>query len=383
MGHHFLAPSAAHIWGKPGGCRYAPTLQAMNPEREESEAAREGTAAHEPASEAAMLSLRAQPMPDRVGQAASNGVLITREMQEGAELYAEDVRGEAIKRGVFGSDSVKAEQRVMSPRIHPLNGGTPDLWLHDARGRELIVWDYKFGFRIVDAFENWQLMNYAALILDELGIDGATEQQYTVTLKVVQPRAYRRGGPVDSWTVRATDLRPYFNDLAQGAAETVKDDPPARPGTHCLDCSGRHACEALRRAAASAMQYSQSPASDNLPGPALGLELELLRTARDLIEARRNGLEQEAAARIARDEVVPGWTVGPRYGRTAWKDPQQAIGIGTAYGVDLRKNEPITPAQAKKAGLPDDVVQNFTYRPAGGVKLQPVKSNDVKKVFTK
>lgn len=382
MGHAFLAPSSAAIWGAPGGCRAAPTLQALYPDREESPEAREGTAAHELAAVFISHALRALQVPARHGQAAGNGVIFDQAMHDAAQVYADDIRTEAVKRGVFGGDDVGVEYKVMTPRIHPLNGGTPDFWMHDRRNRTLLIYDFKYGFRGVDAYENWQLINYAALLLDKLGIDGAVEQGYTVILKVIQPRNFRRSGPVDVWEIAATDLRPYFNDLAQGAAETVQDNPLTRPGSHCLNCSGRHACEGLRKAASAAMDFTQSIATDNLPAPALALELSLLNWAKDVLEARRSGLEQEAESRLAAGEVVPGYSLAPSYGRSAWKDPEQILGIGTAYGLDLRKKEPVTPNQAKAAGLPEDIATHFSYRPAGGMKLKAVKSNDIKKVFS-
>jgi len=383
-GHAFLAPSSAHVWGKPGGCRAAPMLQALHPDREESDAAREGTAAHEVAATAVDHALRALSMPDGLeGQVAGNGVLITREMLDAVDVYASDIRQEAIARGVFGGEAIGVEQRLLSDRIHPQNGGTPDFFMHDARNRAVIIWDFKYGFDVVEAFENWQLMNYAALVLDHLGIDGNAEQWYTVVLKIVQPRAFKSGGPVDTWTVKATDLRPFWNDMHQGAVESMAPDAPARPASHCLNCSARHSCMALRVADGRVMDFARGCTAENLDNTAMSIELHWLQRGADLIEARRSGLEAEALHRVQSGDVVPGWAPKPRYGRRTWKNPDEVLGMGPAFGVDLRKNEPVSPSQAKAAGIPEEVVENFTYRPEGGFKLAPVKSNEARKVFTR
>lgn len=383
MGHMFLAPSSAHIWGEPGGCRAAPRIQALYPESEDSPAAREGTAAHEMSAEGLARALRALPLPSEwVGRMASNGEVFTAEMLDACQVYADDVRAEAIARGVFGGEAVGIEQNMMLPRIHAMNGGTPDFWMHDQRNRTLLVWDFKYGHDDVEAFENWQLINYAALILDHLGINGATEQGYTVVMKVVQPRSFKRSGPVDTWKVPASGLRPYWNDLAAGAVESMAPDAPARPGRHCKHCSGRHACDALRFAAGAMMDYARTATVQNMPAQALALESGWLEDAGALIDARLSGLREEIDAKLSAGEVVPGYARQQDYGRTAWKDPQQVIGIGAAFGLDLRKNEPLTPAQAKKAGLPDDVLKQFSHKPAKGFKLTRVKSNEAKKVFS-
>lgn len=383
MSHAYLAPSAAAQWGAPGGCRAWPLMNLLHAVREETPEQREGTAAHELAATGIDRALRALPFPfDRVGQKASNGEILTQEMAEAAQVYADDVRREAVQRGVFGGEAVGVEKKVMSQRIHEHNNGTPDFWMHDARNRTLIVWDFKFGHRNVDAFENSQLMNYAGLLFDWLGIDGLTEQFYTVILKVVRPRVYGVNGPVDSWTVKATDLRPYWNDLAVGARESMADDPIARPSFRCLDCDARHACQALQYAAGSAMDYARSTTTQNLPEHALALELGWLDQAKDLIEARLTGLQQEAQQRIDSGKVVPGYGTDVAHGRPAWSDPEQIIAIGTAFGLDLRRTDPVTPSQAKKAGLPAEVVQHNTHKPTNGRKLYRVKSNQVKKVFS-
>src|SRR5205085_9695018 len=93
--------------------------------------------------------------------------------------------------------------------LHDLNWGTPDAWVYSPRSLTLDVFDFKFGHGFVSEFENWQLIGYAAGFLESLGIDGHADQALRVNLHVVQPRAYHRAGPVRTWSVLASDLRPY------------------------------------------------------------------------------------------------------------------------------------------------------------------------------
>lgn len=84
--HARLAPSsAARIVACPGSRK----LEAMFPQEETIES-REGDAAHWAAAQ--MLA----GVAVSIGMAASNGVLLTDEMIEGAEMYAEHI----LKRGV-------------------------------------------------------------------------------------------------------------------------------------------------------------------------------------------------------------------------------------------------------------------------------------------
>lgn len=49
--HALLAPSSAHIWAAEGGCRASVRMQQQYPQPEDSDEAREGTAAHHYVSE--------------------------------------------------------------------------------------------------------------------------------------------------------------------------------------------------------------------------------------------------------------------------------------------------------------------------------------------
>lgn len=357
-------------------------MAALYPDREETPEAREGTAAHWVAERFLERQLRALEPPQLFGETAPNGVRVDQPMLDGVRIYTNDVRSECIKRGIFGGDNLGVETPLMMPQIHPLNGGTPDLWMHDQRARELVLWDFKYGFRVVQAFENWQLIDYAAGLANRLGIDGFKDQFYKVTLKIVQPRAFG-SPPVKSWTVPLSDLRPYWNDLARGAAETVSDDPQARPGKPCLTCSARHVCPALRAAASQATAYAQSATPENLPADAVGVELYWLEWAQAVIEARSSGLREEAEHRIRNDQPVPGYTMKPGRGRTVWTLPdEQVIRMGEMLGTDLRKRGALTPNQARDEGVNPDVVDQFTKREPGSLKLTVDNGTEAKRVFS-
>lgn len=385
MAHAFLAPSGAEVWGRRGGCRAYPLMTASYPESEESEEAREGTAAHWVAHEGSAFMLRLLPVPDLTGQTAPNGVVVAPAMVDAAKIYLEDIRGECIKSGIFAGPNVGFEVAVSMPQIHPLNAGTLDAFLHDPKARRLIVWDFKYGFSPVAPFENMQLIDYVAGLLDLLGIDGLAEQHYEVDLRIVQPRAFHGGGPVKSWRLRLTDLRPYFNDLALAAAECVNSaEPVARAARHCRNCSARHACPALREAAGTAMAIAQGIYPEDLPAAAVGTELTMLKWAQDVIDARVTGLETHAEHVIRSGGIMPGFSMKPGRSNKQWAVPlDEVFRLGMLYNIDLRQNKSITPTQAIAAGIPEDVIDRYSHRPAGSLRLTVDKENEAKRVFSK
>jgi hypothetical protein len=267
------------------------------------------------------------------------------------------------------------------PYIHAECWGTPDAWIYKTDENTLYVFDYKHGFRYVDVFENWQLIAYTCGILDALGINGHSDQHLTVVMRVVQPRAYHRDGPVREWRVKASELRPYFNKLAMAAGAALSPNPQCVPNPECLDCKARHACPALQQDAYRSAQLSHASLPVEMPAAAVGLELHFLRGAAKRLGARIAGLEQQAEALIGRGEYVPFSAMLPTAGRSAWAKPiSEVLALGALYGVTLTKPATITPTQAIKAGLPAEVVTMYSETKRG-LALGADDGKQARKVF--
>jgi len=245
MSHSIIPPSSAHRWGASGGCTGSVLMTQQFPDMEESEDAKNGIASHEiGATLINAASIGSVVMQDKiVGQPASNGIIFTDEMFEAALEYVNDVIDIMRTTHVFGGGQFGIEKSVKAPRIHELSFGTLDTFLFDQRGLNLYIWDYKFGYSIIEVFENWQLINYAAGILEELDINGLGDQEITVHLRVVQPRAFHRDGTIREWIVKASELRPYINILHINAHKALGPDAICCSGPHCKDCSARVNCD--------------------------------------------------------------------------------------------------------------------------------------------
>ena len=115
----------------------------------------------------------------------------------------------------------------------------------------------------------------------------------------------------------------------------------------------------------------------------VGMELALLKRAEAALAARIAGLESSAMASIRSGVVVPGWTVESTIGREEWTAPAaEVITLGEMMGVKLAKPpEPITPAQARKAGLDATVTAQYSRRKTGESKLVPVNTTDARRAF--
>lgn len=358
--HSPLAPSSAYRWVF---CEGSVALEAAYPETEEDESAAEGTAAHHAGAE---MLLGREP-----GTVAPNGVVLTEEMLDGAQMWVDDVRSIGAP-----ASELQVEQRVYMPRIHDEAYGTPDTWLFVPATGTVYVWDFKFGHGVVEHFENWQLIAYVCGILDLLGIDGRNDEHIWCDLRVVQPRAYHREGRVRSWRVRASDLRGYFNRLNLAAHAAMRPGAATRTGSYCLHCNAAANCETLRKAVTHAADWLGGSSPEELPARAAGEEMELLEHLATLVKARRTARTADLSARLRRGEGVPGWCLENTTGAKAWKpeDKDKVIMLGALLGLELAKEPaPITPTQAlalaKKKGVDAGVIFDYAHNPSTGQKL--------------
>ena len=364
--HSLLAPSS---YGRLAYCRAAPTMEAAYPD-EDSLHAIEGRAAHavayDYASTGIMPALRS-PSP--------HGVEVTQDMIDGAQLYIDDIASEL---GAAWRNHIFMEQRADLSGLHPLAWGTPDA---DAAYPGFIyLWDYKYGHRYVDPFENWQLIGYMYDLVSKLSVE--EELTTTVQMTIVQPRNFHRDGPIRRWTVKASELRPYFNILKGWLAEATAEVIDASPSpSGCQDCSARHVCVALRDAAYAAMDYAQRAVAHNLQPDQLGIELARVEDMADLLEAYKSGLEEEAVGVLRRGANVPHYTMAPGRASLEWAMPPEFV-AGQLSDKLWAPRKLITPTQAKTQKLvTEELLDAFAHRPPGALKLARVDNKLAKKVF--
>jgi hypothetical protein len=392
-----LRPSRADRWVR---CPGSVMLELMYPETETSEAAQEGTAAHWVAAtvlgyfegfcasrdaHARMGKLR----PDLrhwEGKTAPNGVIITEEMLEAVAVYVDIIidRIEAV--GTLGGNNYAAiEHPIFCDSIHPENKGTLDgsvvIEAAQADGT-LIIYDFKYGWGIVEPSDSWQLINYAIGMLEEIHARGRP-MPTKVDLRIVQPRPWHPLGHERSFVIPVAELGSrYYGTMKASAEEAFSVAPSTRTGDHCTYCSARHVCETLNRGAYSASEIIGVSLPSEMPPDAIGKQIRLLTDVCKLAEARLEGLKAQAIGIFRSGGTVNGWAIQTGQGRKKWnKDLNEVFVLGDLMGVELRKEAAITPTQAIKAGIDEAVINAYSETPVTGLKLVPDNLNKAKQVF--
>lgn len=318
------------------------------------------------------------------GAIAPNGIVVTEEMIEGAELFVETVR-KRIPRERFTLFNV--ETHVDCHFVHPECWGTPDVWGYGSANKVLEVIDYKFGHRFVEEYENDQGVTYISGCIDYLADRFSTQpalldQVLTVNFTIVQPRCFYKGSPVRTWSVKGSDLRGQVNKLRRAAELSLAPNPVAVTNPECRDCSGRHACPALQKAAYADAEFSAMSSPVELSPQAASLELKMLERALERLQARVEGLRESVTAYVKQGHSVPWHRAEQGFGRQQWTmPPEQVIAMGELMGADLSKPGVKTPKQALKLGVDESVINAYTVTPLGSMKLVPDNPADARRVF--
>lgn len=351
-------------------------MEAAFPEDLETPEQREGTAGHFYPTE--HLQGRAWP----VGTLAPNGHPIDADMIEHGQLLIDDVHG-AFKELSGDQYLFRVETKVFAHvYVHPENEGTPDVFLADHVAKWLVVWDYKYGHRYVDPFRNLQLVDYVAGIFEGLHVSPEEMASWRISLRVVQPRNYHRDGAVRKWDTTGAQVWPLIEGLSRAAWAAKSPNAPTLTGAHCRDCRASHACDALMRVSHLAMDIAGESTPHEIPLRAVGVELRRIETAMKRLEARRDGLQAQALGAIAQGQNVPFWTKGFVDSRERWAVPIAEVHtLGDLMGVNLRKVDALTPAQARKAGIDPAVIQAYADKPRGAAKLIPSDEAAAQKAF--
>lgn len=345
--HSKLPPSsAARRMACPGSRR----MEELYP-RKESDASREGTLAHEEAARCL-----------RTGKTPEN---------PDVKLYVDFVNKKRNGNWLF------IESKLEMPRIHSLCWGTPDVFFIDRKNEteDIHLFDFKYGFVSVEVFENWQLLCYMSGILKNV----KNIKNIKLNFYVIQPRDYHN--QIKHWEISLEEFYKYEEKLRMSSELSMQENAPLIPSEQCTYCSARAFCKPLKQTVTERIKNMNT--SDDLDDHELGTELKELHDTQTLLEARITALEEETLAKLKLGKNIPFYKLGRSQPREKWVKPiQEVLTLGKLFDVDLSKpQDAITPKQAIKAGVPADIIREYSETPLGEFKLERIKESETRKIF--
>lgn len=344
--HAVLSPSGAHRWLK---CTPSALLEHQFPDNA-SEAAREGTVAHE----LAELKLRNYFQTEQLGKTkftrAVNKLkkdpLWRDEMQRHTDTYLDYVKGIALSE-FAGRPTVAIEKQVPLETFIPHleeeapAAGTADCVL--IGGGALHVIDFKYGKGVpVEAGENPQLSLYALGAYETCRLLYPVE---TVVLHIVQPRIREEAS---RWEVSLDDLLRFGDYVKKQATLAIKGEGDFVPSEEtCRFCRARGTCRA-RAEKNVELAFAVGRKPPLISNEEMG---EYLKKGVD-VAAWLSDLKDAALAECLAGNAVPGWKAVEGRGSRDWTDMDIAFQKLEAGGIAeavLWERKPLTLAQVEKA----------------------------------
>ena len=199
----------------------------------------------------------------------------------------------------------------------------------------MVMLDWKFGDGvIVEAEENEQLMFYAAAAMRTPDTMWAFEDAAEIECVIIQPPFIKR------WTTTVKRIHAFERELKRAVIAAAQPDAVLAIGSHCRWCAAKPVCPQMTGAVDRAVK-TQLLALDT---QALGAALE---TA-EVLEGWIDDLRSLATRMLEGATPVPGWKLVAKRATRKWIDEDKAITDMESLGIEPRKMEVISPAQAEK-----------------------------------
>lgn len=373
--HALLSASGAHRWLL---CTPSAKLEEQFPDTT-SEAAREGTLAHE----LAELKVRNYFNPADISKRKLNAQikkmkeneLWQDEMLGHTDTYIDYIRDVSIK--LPSQPYVAVEKRLDLGAYVPEGFGTADCIM--LQGEDLFVLDFKYGKGVpVSAEENPQMMLYA------LGAYKAYCFLYPISrihMSIIQPRLDN----ISEWECSLEELLKFGQYVSERAALAVKGEGDFCPGEkQCRFCRAKQQCRAR---ADHNIRMTFSPDKGKMPPLISSEEAGRYLLEGEDLEKWLKDLKEWALAECLAGKQVPGWKAVEGRGSRDWTDMDAAFEKLTKSGVTeeamLWEKKPLTLAQVEKmVGKKDfqDAVGEFVVKKPGKPAL--VKESDKREAIT-
>lgn len=348
---------------------------------EEGDAAREGTAVGEYLT--AMIKQKTET--PTFGVTASNGYFVNDEMKYHAlETYRNMVT-------TAQGNLIESEERIdWATDAGTIRGQFDGSFVIGGRqegdyrvGCTLYVDDLKYGWKIHEAREHWQLLGYAIgqhkrLLQKGIYIDD-------VVLRIHQPRPYHPEGKIREWRITKDELLNYYHMIVGQLREYTTNNKTLITGNACAYCDAASACPALNKAFHNAVDIVMRDYTEKeLTNQDLSDLIGILERAEDVIDIKAKSIKQLAVSRLQNNQMIPGYGMIQKFGDRKWKDGVNAESVKMMTGVDLMKSEMMSPNQAEKAGVNKKLTEQLTMKPSKGFEITKMNvTEQADKLFNK
>lgn len=251
-------------------------------------------------------------------------------------------------------------------------------------GDTLYIEDLKYGWKIVDVKENWQLLGYAVGRI--LQLSQIPERPKYIQFTVHQPRPHHEEGRSRVWKISVDELGNYYNMVQARMTEIARGSRELITGTHCKYCpAAANRCPAISRSMYNGIaEVMYDFKQDDLTESEIAEQLRLLEDVASLVKIKQDSLNDLACLKLKEGKHIPGYGLEEKFGDRSWKADVTPEAIECLTGLVIVEKVIMSPAKAEKLGVDKKLVKDLVERKHIGVKA--VKKNfekDAEKAFGK
>lgn len=298
-----------------------------------------------------------------VDRKAFNGVFITEEMIEHTAPILDAIRGKG---------EVECDTSYGDGQRYQINGRAD--W-RDLEGATLYIFDFKYGWSIVEPENNWTLISHALGFM----FANPTVQIDTIVLRIYQPRPHHPAGKIREHVYTRAALLMKWEELYNAL---VNPNNLLNTSPECRNCLKMATCPAAAKAAMNAIDVSETAFVSNLDEKTLGFMLDQIDRALSMLEQNKKAYSELALHRLKTGKIIPGYGVEKELTNRQWKDGITPETVQMLVGMDISKKTLITPNQAAKKGVSEAAIESLCERREKGIKLAKIDANKAaKKMF--
>lgn len=330
------------------------------PQRDETEAAAEGTHCHEAID--LVMQGKTEKDTDVIGVYFHDRVMTQELFEKTVEPALEQF--DKLDKELGGIDFLN-EQRVTFPGIEGAFG-TVDI-VGASKDRTTVL-DWKFGAGVaVEATNNAQLLYYAYAAAHTPETAKFFDKNKPIELYIIQPRVHD-GEPFTRWMTTMTQLDAFAEKLKKAVIEAASPDPRFALGDWCRWCNGQPGCDIYNNRVAVVR---------SLPPEVIeGRVAEYMEYADDMI-TWGNRIKDLAHQLLENGATIPGWKLVGKRPTRRWADEEKTKRYFTRMKLpaDERfEKKLISPAKAEKALKPlgiSELPKDLVVSESSGTTLAP------------
>lgn len=249
------------------------------------------------------------------------------------------------------------------------------------RNGKLYIDDLKYGWLIVDVFENWQLLGYA---IGEIIRRGQAFEK--IVMRIHQPRPHHEDGPTRTWEISYNELLAYKEQIEVRMEEIAAGQNGFVTSKKCKYCAGvAEACPAFNRMMFAGINVVLNEfQQDSIDDKELSFQLDLLDRVEEVLKIKKDSIKTLAVDRIKSGRLIPGYITEQSYGDRKWKAGVSPQAIEMMTGLKIVEEVMLSPAKAERMGVPKQLVTEMVDRFFMGQKLvRKDSSKEAEKLFNK